>query len=293
MGTAGAVALTATAVAIAAPAMIPGPDGFQQNLKLNSKQGAFFDVYQPPDQYNDNCALGDLGGAIADDRGFSPGNDASGPNGGAGDTFDGGLVLWVKGKNGRSPFEDSDSTGNLKGRRIVVGAEQVRGLVVKRIERAMKNTPTLRSLIKLKNPGGQALVRTLIWDSDLGTDGSEVVLLSSDGDRKLEDDDRWIVFADDRENPGDDIGTLGLYGRGGSVTPTQVFNPLKPKDGCISFKVRVRIPANGVRYLLFFTQSNDDKPPARKRARKLNDPGGELVDGLSGNIRSKIVNWDL
>ena len=292
----GVLAVAIAAVAWAAPVTIPGPDGFQQNLRLESEGDSFFDVYQPPDQYNDDCALGDLGGPIADDVGFSPASDVDAEDG-TNDTFDGGLVLAVRSPGGTTIFEDSNQTGNKVGEQITVGPEKIRGLRVTRVERALQTSPTLRSLIKVKNPKrGKAIKRTLIWDSDLGADDSEVVRASSTNDLVLTNADRWMIFGDDPVNPSDAQGTFVLYGKGKGVKKTKVFNPVVDADSCISFRITVRVPPRSSRYVLFFTEVHpeDALADAVADAKKFNrkKPAG-VLGGLKKSVKKRVVNWDL
>jgi len=281
----------------AAGVTIPGPDGFQQNLKLQSAGNAFFDVYQPPDQYNDDCALGDLGGPIADDVGFSPASDGESDDGSS-DLFDGGLVLAVRGGGGTKIFEDPNSRGNKLGQELRTGPDKLRGLAVTRTDRALQSSPTLRSLIALRNPTSSALKRRLIWDSDLGADDSEVVRASSTGDQALSKADRWVAVADDATSPGDAQGTFVLYGKGKKVRKTSVFNSVTNSDSCVSFSMPVKVPPKSTRYILFFTQVHDSDVAInalRNRAKQFNRPSlsSKLLTGIGPKIRGRIVNWNL
>ena len=289
--TGAAVALGAAAIAWAAPVQIP--DSYQI-LNLESVGDARFDVTQPPDQYNDDCALGDLGGPVADDVGYSPATDVR-SEGNDSDTFDGGLVLAI-GRPGGAPvvFEDSDQFANKVGQQITAGPETITGLRVTRTERALATTPTLRSLIKLRNPKRKAQKRRVIWDSDLGADGNEVVLASSTTDLVLTNADRWMIFDED---PGSDpLGTFVLYGKGKGVKKTRVFNGVADADGCISFQTTVKVPKRSTRYLLFFTQvhDSDDGDGAVAAAKKFNrrKPAGVLA-GLGKKVKRNVVNWKL
>jgi hypothetical protein len=293
VGVAGAFALAA--IAWAAPVTIPGPDQFQQTLRLNSAGDAFFDVYQPPDQYNDDCALGDLGGDIEDDVGFSPASDGESDDG-SNDEFDGGLILSIQG----AIFEDTDHVGDKVGEQITVGPTKLKGLRVKRVETALQGSPTLRSLIKLKNKSKQnAKKRTVTWESDLGADTNEVVRATSSGDSALTDSDRWLVFADDDATPGDAVGTLVLYGKGKGVKKTRVENPVADQDGCVRHTIRVKVPKKSSHYLLFFTEvhnaDEDGVDQAESDAAKFNKkkPGGSVLGGLKKSVKKKILNWDL
>lgn len=291
LGGAALVALAICATALAAPVTIPDAD--DSPLELPIRDDGFFDVQQPPNQYNDDCALGDVGGPFQDDVGFTPASDVESP-GGDTDTFDGGLVLWVQSQAGRSPFEDRNRVGNLNGTQIKVGPTRLRGLRVTRFERTFPSLTTLRSLIKITNPGRRAKRRTIIWDSDLGADGDEEVAASSTApDNALTDRDRWLVFDED---PGSDpLGTLVVRGKGSRVD-TRVRNSVVDADGCISYNVRLRVPPRSTRYLLFFTEAHDstDLTEARSDAQRYDErrPAG-VLGGLSDGVKSRVLNWDL
>jgi hypothetical protein len=286
----GVGALALAAVAWAAPVTLP--EANDDELVLESVGDAHFDIAQPGN-YNDDCALGDVGDD-EDNIGFSSGNDVTSPDG-SNDTFDGGLVLAV----GNTIFEDSDQSGDLVGEQIKVGPETLAGLRVKRTETALQGSPTLRSLIKLKNNKKKAVKRELIWDSDLGADDSEVVWASSTGDEVLSNKDRWMVFADSGTSPSDAVGTFALYGKGKGVKKTKVFDPVTDEDSCISFSIDVRVPKKSSRYLLFFTEVHDNgdegADEAATDATKFNKkkPGGAVLAGVKKSVQRKVLNWDL
>ncbi|HSI79131.1 MAG TPA: hypothetical protein VK919_00630 [Solirubrobacterales bacterium] len=287
-----AIALGIAAIAWAAPVQIP--DSYD-TLNLNSVGQTAFDVSQPPDSYNDDCALGDLGGPTSDDVGYTPATDVKSADGDT-DTFDGGLVLAVARPGGGAPvvFEDRDGFANKVGEQVTAGPTKLLGLSVTRTERAFAKTPTLRSLIKLRNPKRKNVRRKLIWDSDLGADGSEVLVATSTNDLVLTGADRWMIF--DESDGSDPLGTFVLYGKGKGVKRTRVFDPVADADGCISFEITVKVPKRSTRYLLFFTQAHDSDAPvaAVNNARKFDrrKPKG-VLGGLSKAVKKRIVNWDL
>jgi hypothetical protein len=288
-----AAALALAAVAWATPTPIPVVE--TGALNLNAQGNAAFDASQPPDAYFEDCALGDLGGDFEDDIGFTPANSVFSDNGDS-DTFDGGLVLAVRSRSGTTIFEDSDQTGNKVGEQITVGPEKIQGLKVTRVETALQTSPTLRSLIKLRNKRNKAVKRTLIWDSDLGADGTEVVRASSTNDLVLTNADRWMVFGDDPATLDDPQGTFVLYGKGKGVKKTKVFNPVENADGCISFRITVKVPKRSSRYLLFFTEVHDNDAlagalaDAKRFSRKR--PRG-VLGGVKKSVKKKVLNWDL
>ena len=58
----------------------------------------------------------------------------------------------------------------------------------------------------------------------------------------------------------------------------------------------VKIPAGYTRYLLFFAQMNNGTPGDAITEAAAFDPAGlsdELLDGIPGGVRDKILNWDL
>ena len=283
-------ALVLAAVAWGAPVTLPGPDDSSQPIHLDAEGNAFFDPYQPPDTYNDDCAFGDLPGTDVDDIGFTPASDGASDDGSS-DEFDGGLILSVADRI----FEDQDQTGDLVGEQLTVGPTKLKGLRVKRIETGLPGSPTLRSLIKLKNKSKQkAKKRTLTWESDLGADGSEVVEDTSSGDAALSDSDRWLVFSDE-EPIGDAVGTLVLYGKGKGVKKTQVADPISDQNGCVKHTIRAKVPEKSSRYLLFFTEAHDDVAGSSGDADKFDSkkPGGGALDGLKRSVKKKVLNWDL
>jgi hypothetical protein len=290
---AGAGALGVAAVAWGSPVTLPVADEYVVNL--DSQGDAIFDVAQPPD-YNDDCAAGDVDSPDAeDDFGFSPAQDGQ-FDVSSNDEFDGGLILQVEGQI----FEDLDQTGDLVGEQITVGPTKLKGLRVKRVETALQGSPTLRSLIKLKNKSKRkAKKRTISWESDLGADGSEVVRRTSSGETILSDSDRWLVFADSEDNPSDAVGTLVLYGKGKGVAKSRVVDPVTDQNGCVEHSIRVKVPKKSSRYLLFFTEvhdnSEDGVDDAIVDAGKFDSkkPAGELLAGLKKSVKKTVVNWDL
>jgi hypothetical protein len=294
---AGAWALTLAAVAWGSPVTIPGLESNDQPLQLHAAGDAFFDPSQPSayDEYNDTCASGDdpVDNDGTGDRGYTPASDGA-FDAASVDEFDGGLVLSV----GDSIFEDQDKTGDLVGEQLTVGPTKLEGLRVKRIDAALPGSPTLQSLIKLKNKSKHKVKkRTLLWESDVGADKTEIVDDTSSGDTSLTDSDRWLVFSEDTF--GDAVGTLVLYGKGKGVKKTKVSDPVADQNGCIAHTIRVKVPPKSSRYVLFFNEvheaSEDGAGDAAADAGKFDSkkPGGGTLAGLKKSVKAKILNWDL
>jgi hypothetical protein len=214
------------------------------------------------------------------------------------DAFDGGLLLLVGPPNGNegdaTRFVDSDNIGQKVGEQLTVGPELVGNLLVTRTERALPGSPTLRSLVALRNPGGTARTRDVYWHSDLGSDGQTGIRRTSNGSADLVNASRWVVTSDSPTSPSDPVLTHVLWGKRAGVKTAQVLeNP--NGTGCLTVRFRVRVPKKSTRYLLFFTEMNVTNPSAVTSAGKFNRQGlnKALLAGIGPKIRSNILNWDL
>lgn len=236
------------------------------------------------------------GGPCVAKHGFTPAEDGSW--GAQTDAFDGGLYIVVDGKT----FDDNDGNGTKKGQTMKVGPTTMSRLDIRRTERALQTSPTLRSLVTFKNPTNDVISVPVIWDSAVGSDDSEATRASSDGDTFLTKTDRWFVSSDDPTSPSDPPVTMALYGKGpvdekvaSVIWAPEDDPPDPPGEGCISLKYSLKIPAKSTRYLMFFTEMNDTNENAIASAAKFNSvkAGNDLLVGLSDAEMKKILNWNL
>ena len=242
------------------------------------------------------------GGApcMSTDGGFSP--VEGGSLGSMSDAFDGGLYLHV----GNGVFTDGDDTGNYDAvdQQLSVGPTEMRGLQVRRTERALQGSPTLRSLVRLVNPTNDDIRATITWDSAVGADDSEATRASSAArNRRTTADDDWIVTSDSATSPSDPPLIFAVYGPG-DVRVSNRSVPWAPEDpdpgdesneGCVVFRFRVEVPANATRYLLFFTEMRDTNEAAIAKADRFGNVrmSSPLMDGVSNRVASRILNWNL
>lgn len=228
--------------------------------------------------------------------GFSPVTD--GAYNAYSDGFDGGLFLNV----GGSIFDDADGNGRLTGQQLTAGPTSMDGLQVTRVERALSTSPTLRSLVRFKNPSAKAIKTTVTWDSALGSDGGGATRTSSAGPLdSMTVADRWVVSSDDPTAPSDAPVTFVLFGTGKPlVTPGRVVQapeatPATDND-CVVVRYKILVPAHTTRYLLFFTELHDptNMTTVFNSARKFNKVkvGKPVMVGISNSVASKILNWD-
>jgi len=206
------------------------------------------------------------------------------------DAFDGGLTINVDGTD----FVDADDSFPLVGQNpvtLIAAGGVGSGIRVTRSETALPGSPTLRSLVALRNtnPNGRNL--TVQWDSDLGSDSSEAVRADSSGNAAYGLRDRWVVSSDDATTPSDPVLTFALFGRRASARTTTIVDNFG--GGCFGVSFDIRVPGGSTRYLLFFTQMNGSNERAISRASSFDRPGAALLAGIPSRVRSDVLNWNL
>lgn len=228
--------------------------------------------------------------------GFTPVEDGSYAS--STDAFDAGLYLNVGGKI----FTDKDGNGIRAGQQLTAGPTKMSGLQVTRIERALSTSPTLRSLVRLKNGSAGNITVTVFWDSAMGSDGSGATRSSSATPfDQMTAADRWVVASDSATAPSDPPVTWVFYGTGrpqvkvGAVRSAPESTPTTDDD-CVVVRYKVTVPAHTTRYLMFFTEMHDPANPtsAINAAYKFNTVrvGKPLMVGIPQSVASKILNWD-
>ncbi|HEX6208999.1 MAG TPA: hypothetical protein VF058_11670, partial [Actinomycetota bacterium] len=67
------------------------------------------------------------------------------------------------------------------------------------------------------------------------------------------------------------------------------------REGCVTVRFRLKVPARSTRYLLLFTEIGNSNEHNIQMARKFNKRtlNRKVLAGISKGARSKIVNWDL
>jgi hypothetical protein len=207
------------------------------------------------------------------------------------DAFDDALALFIR----QRWFRDPDGNGKKSGQQLKVGPRRTGGLKVSETERALQTSPTLRVLEKLKNTKDHPVRRTVNVETQLGSDTDTTIDASSNGNTTWSRADRWLVT---HEEPfgatSDPVVTQVWYGKD-AKKPFDVENTDGEID-CFLSKFRVRVPANKVRYLMFFLEMNKDSiADAVAKAAKFNNRHltNKLRRGLSDRVEHRILNWDL
>ncbi|MEX0992253.1 MAG: hypothetical protein WD004_08315 [Actinomycetota bacterium] len=211
------------------------------------------------------------------------------------DAFDGGLNLSVNG----TFFDVPDASGGLSGQQLSVGPRSLAGLRVWRIDRVLGTSPTLRDLVKFRNPSSSAISVTIVLDTNLGANSATVVD-SSTGDTTFTKADRWVLTDDEATDPTVTHVFNGKQAHEELVGVSEAPGGMSGND-CIRVRLKIQVPARSTRYLLFFLQMHDltdqgagytasESDAAKFDVVRLNK---KLLRGLSGKTKSKIVNWNL
>jgi hypothetical protein len=232
--------------------------------------------------------------------GFTPADD--GGNNFTTDAFDGGLYLLVNGDAFGNGIEDTALTGG--GDELTTGPQTKSGLVIRRQDRALQTSPTLRSLVRFVNNGGTNRTVNVVWDSAMGADEEERTRASSSGDLRHREADRWIVASDDLDNVdlSDPPVLFVFYGiNAPAKVKTVIWAPedVGPEneigEGCVAVRYRLTVPAHSTRYMLFYTDLGMDNDDAIAQAAKYNNPrlNNKLLVGITDSVKRRIVHWDL
>jgi hypothetical protein len=241
------------------------------------------------------------GPCTSSEVGFTPAEEGSvGP---LGDAFDGGLFLLLD----RVAFDDDEGSGDLRAelQQLTIGPTKIGRLRVTRTDRALPDTPTLRSLVRLENKTSRDVEAEITWDSATGQDGTERTVLSdAPKPRRTTPSDDWIVAHGTTDEGGapDPAITMAVYGPGDvGVTSRRV--PWAPEDdegtspnsGCVVFRFDVKVPAGQTRFLLFFTELRGTADEAVATAARFGRVrrSSPLMDGIGLKVARRIANWDL
>ena len=161
----------------------------------------------------------------------------------------------------------------------------------------MTGSPTLRSLVKLKNTTNHPLTRGVLLCSILGSEEETGVRDSSNGDHTFTSADRWVVTSDNAITPGDPPVTHVFSGKGAlRVTKTGYCAPAGPQHSdCVGQQLRFTLGAGATRYLLFYAEMHDTNAHAISATPKFDNKHltAGLLAGISQTEKDRILNWDL
>jgi hypothetical protein len=224
-----------------------------------------------------------------DFSGFTPVEDGNWKS--RDDAFDGGLVAAVDGIAFADP---NDYAPYPNGNTWATGPDLLNTTRVIRSDRALQTSPTMQSLIMLKNTDGSTgETIDFAWDSNLGSDGSESVQATSSGDTTYLRGDRWVVSSDPTQT--DPVLSFVLFGKHAANKTASITHAPGDTFGCMTVHFSIHLGPGATKYLLFFTEMNGSNSRAKKSAVKFNSvaAGSPLLKGISTKVQHAIANWDL
>jgi len=209
-----------------------------------------------------------------------------------GDAYDNASLLWINGERvGGFLRAATESTSNY-------ATVPLSGLDVTVQYHAVSTSPTLRHYTTLRNDTGSDIFAVVNFVSNFGSDSGTNVYSTSSGDTSVGADDRWIITDDFSSDIGDPASTLVMSGPGSPrsqvvLTQQTVFNCWSSEG--LNARLDVIVPAGSTRSLLFFHHLSASSVNADFDSLQFETTpavGSALVEGLSAEQLSEIVNWD-
>jgi hypothetical protein len=224
--------------------------------------------------------------------GISDGSFISDSGNRQGDAFDNGSLLWINGEQvGGFLRAATESTSNY-------ASVPLSGLDVSVEYHAVSNSPTLRNYTTLRNDTGSDIFALVNFTSNFGSDEGTRVYTTSNGDTSVGAGDRWVITDDYSNTSGDPANTTVFYGPGSprsrAVSTQQNVFTCWSSAG-LNSRLDVIIPAGTQRSLIFFHQLSASSTTADFEALQFDTTpavGSALVEGLSAEQLSEVVNWD-
>lgn len=200
---------------------------------------------------------------------------------GSNDAFDGGLALAGFANVPTATTEDADRELTLGPNVFPSGIEVTRKIFVP------SDQAFARYLEVVSNPTSNAITHTVTISTNLGSDGSTVVVGTSSGDSVFTVADDWIV-TDDADASGDPTIVHVLAGDGG-VDPGTVSSP----TGSVNYAFTLTLQPGETQSILHFAAQRPNRAAALATADALALLGLGAVDDLTDAERAAVVNFDL
>ncbi len=233
---------------------------------------------------SDDLNVVDLPLTLSDANGFTWDIQRDGNvNNGSNDAYDGGMRLFVDGNS----FPRFDQASELQnGREMHLGVARMSGLTVSRRVFVPDAQAFVRYLEILSNPTEGDIAVELGIDTNLGSDGSSVIVTTSDGDTAIEPTDFYVVTDDTSDGGGDPSLAHVVAGPQGTLLPA-ITAPL----GHIMYTYDVTVPASQRVIVMHFDSQNANRAAAVASADYLLGLGNGTLDGVSAGAMADIVNF--
>jgi subtilase family serine protease len=200
-------------------------------------------------------------------------------NDGSNDAYDGGLF-----HNGFPTF--TSGLAEDDGREVVIGPATVSGLQVTRKIHVPTDQGYARFLEIVTNPSESAVNYTVSIRSNLGSDGSTIVVGTSGGDLIFTEADDWVV-TDDSVDGGGDPTLLHVIAGAGGQRPV-----LASRSGDnLRYDYELTLAPGETKIVLHFASQNINRATALAKAPDLTALQLDALEGLSNAERAAIVNF--
>ncbi len=202
---------------------------------------------------------------------------------GSSNAFDGAFVLSLDGSS-FTTFSKAQTEEEV--RELVLGPWSRNGLTVRRKVFVPVNGAMVRYLEILENPGTADIDAELRVSTNLGTDASTRVVLTSSGDLTLAKQDRWLI-TDDSDGTNRPAVTHAFAGANARVRPDSAT--LTGDSFAITY--RVKVPAGGRSILMHLATQRTRQNEALLSAQELATLGGQALANLDPSEQADVVNF--
>ena len=214
------------------------------------------------------------------------------------DAFDGGLLLFVDDVPLPVSTRVSEDDGALR-----VGPVTLSGLEIALTYTALRSSPTLRTLVRIRNPTTAVVSTQVAFATNFGSDTGTVIRATSDGDSAITTADRWAITSDNRLPPtADPVSTHVVAGPGApNVLPalgTQVFACFGSDTNGLLATYDLSVRPGETQALLLYNQVHTQVADATTDVAAFDATpilGDPLLEGFDFDISTlaTVVNWRL
>lgn len=209
---------------------------------------------------------------------------------GTDDAFDGGLNL------NNFPFLSTAQTEDNE-REIVIGPAFIDQVQVQREIYVPQDQSWARFLEIVTNTSSATVNYRVNLDTDLGSDGSTVLVSTSSGDNVFNTDDNWLV-TDDFDGTGDPTVVHVIAGENGSLRPDAAsfnFDNVFALSNTtkVNFAYNLTLAPGETQIVMHFAAQNSDQATALTKASDLASLKLDALAGISSEELQQIVNFGL
>lgn len=214
------------------------------------------------------------------------------------DAFDGGLILFVDDVPLPVTAEISEDADGA----VRAGPATLSRLDVTLTYAPLQSSPTLRTLVEVRNPTAAAVSTRIALATNFGSDDTTVIRSTSDGDAAITSADRWAITSDDAAGgpDADPVTTHVVAGPNATVPPaiaTDVFDCSGPStaNGILA-TYDLSVGPGETQTLLLFNQVHtlaDDATSDVAVFDGIPGPRDAILENLEATILTSVVNWSL